>query len=566
MHIDSVHIKGFRNFSDALINFRSSTLVIGANDVGKSNLLFAMRMLLDRSLPETVLEPSESDFHVGAGNGKQVDAYEITVKFTEVTKDSVVATLKGAVSATGETYIRYRAEKKNLSWTLSVGSSLQLLEGANSRFYLRFMNLRYVQSQRDLMGFVQHEKRHLLRLSKEARTPEATSADDALLGLIDGNLNEVNEDVRKLNYVNAATSAINEELRALSHHHEDYEVRLETGSIDITHFIEQLELSGSAAGTRIGLGGDGRNNQILMALWKAKSEREQDLDNECIIYCIEEPEAHLHPHQQRKLAEYLVNRLKGQVFVTTHSPQIAARFAPDSIVRLVRNAGASTAASNGCSDCISEAWTQMGYRMSILPAEAFFAEMVFLVEGPSEVLFYHELARQLAIDLDRLNISILAVDGIDFEAYVSILGAMEIPWAARTDNDVFKVPRTVLRRLAGLNRARLLVGEAEYPNIDEKFTAQQQAACWYETSALTNPRGIFIATKDLENDLVGALPNECLEFAAADTQEEAVEFFQDRKAINMGQFLRLYKAKLSTLKDDGLARPLLHCVRAVGGN
>ena len=47
------------------------------------------------------------------------------------------------------------------------------------------------------------------------------------------------------------------------------------------------------------LGGDGRNNQILLALWKAKSERDFDPDNEVIFYCIEEPEAHLHPHQQR---------------------------------------------------------------------------------------------------------------------------------------------------------------------------------------------------------------------------------------------------------------------------
>lgn len=47
------------------------------------------------------------------------------------------------------------------------------------------------------------------------------------------------------------------------------------------------------------LGGDGRNNQILLALWKAKSAREHDLENEVIFYVVEEPEAHLHPHQQR---------------------------------------------------------------------------------------------------------------------------------------------------------------------------------------------------------------------------------------------------------------------------
>ncbi len=46
------------------------------------------------------------------------------------------------------------------------------------------------------------------------------------------------------------------------------------------------------------LGGDGRNNQILLALWKAKSIREHDIDNEVIFYVIEEPESTFTPHQQ----------------------------------------------------------------------------------------------------------------------------------------------------------------------------------------------------------------------------------------------------------------------------
>lgn len=61
MEIEKILISGFRNYLDANINFNKSTLVIGANDSGKTNLIYAIRLLLDKSLPESDLEPSEAD-------------------------------------------------------------------------------------------------------------------------------------------------------------------------------------------------------------------------------------------------------------------------------------------------------------------------------------------------------------------------------------------------------------------------------------------------------------------------------------------------------------------------
>jgi ABC-type uncharacterized transport system ATPase subunit len=50
MKIEKIQINGFRNFCEAEINFNEKTLVIGANDVGKTNLLYALRMLLKRRM------------------------------------------------------------------------------------------------------------------------------------------------------------------------------------------------------------------------------------------------------------------------------------------------------------------------------------------------------------------------------------------------------------------------------------------------------------------------------------------------------------------------------------
>lgn len=256
-----------------------------------------------------------------------------------------------------------------------------------------------------------------MRLAQDVRSEEQSQNDGEVFTVLNQLLAEVNEKVREISYVASATSELNTELRKLSYNHERLTVQLDTGAIGVDQFIEKLELSASTNGKKLMLGGDGFNNQILLALWKAKSLREHDVTSEVVIYCIEEPEAHLFPHQQRKLASYLIENLPGQSIVTSHSPQIAVNFRPDCVIRLCASKGSTKAASNGCSACISAAWDEMGYRMSIIPAEAFFASAVLLVEGPSEVIFYTELAKALGLDLDLLNISILSVDGVQFEVY-----------------------------------------------------------------------------------------------------------------------------------------------------
>ena len=380
-------------------------------------------------------------------------------------------------------------------------------------------------------------------------------------------LGKINNSIGKLSYVADATTVINDELKKLSHHHSDYKVNLEAKTVNFSTFIDQLSLGASTQNRKVGLGGDGRNNQILMALWKAKSELEHDLEDEAVIYCVEEPEAHLHPHQQRKLSKYLIDELPGQVLVSTHSPQITESFQPDSIIRLFEKEGMTSAASDGCSDCVEDAWEDMGYRMSILPAEAFFSDCVFLVEGPSEVLFYQALAVQLDIDLDYHNISILSVDGIAFGVYVKILDALEIPWVLRTDNDVFKVPESdpIKWNLAGLNRALRIANEDEYEYWEQVEKPDDLSELWADEAEVLNPKGIYVSKIDLENDLGEALSDELKEYTGKLTINAAVKYLQGKKAVRMREFLAEKGASLKDLNSDELAQPLHHAVKHVEG-
>ena len=583
MHFDHIYIKGFRNFKEVTVNFNKHSLVIGANDVGKTNLIYAMRLLLDKGFSDYDLELSESDFYAYEETNEVV----IKMYFTEVTDDCIVARMPGKISDDGKMVLQYKAvrDNKTVDYHFYCGKSdseEDLIE-IDSPYYRKFLNLKYISSRRDFWSFINKSKNLLLNQAKENREPETVEADNALYEDISNKLEYVDSKIPELSYVKNATEQLNRELDKLSIHHREQQIVFDTSTTEIDRVISSVSLASKHEGKNMIIGGEGRINQIYLSLWATQNEI-TDFSNEVSIICVEEPEAYLHPHQQRELAFYLGKTLKGEVILTSHSPFIVSEFSPNSIIRLYKEKNETLAASDGCSKVIEEGVDGLGYRMSVIPAEAFFSDYAILVEGPSELLLFKTLAVQLGIDLDRLNISVLCVDGVDFVTYIKILNAMCIEWSMRTDNDIMKIPKKDEYRYAGIERALRCLEEGCYLNEKQKElirdnrtllrgcndpnnVPEQNRVAVGVMRELMDGFSIQTANVDLETDLLNSPLREVLTEYYGEGEKvsdnEIIAEMQKHKGLNMYHFLQKKKEKflnfdnLNKLKNQILNYNLL---------
>ncbi len=214
MIIEKIHIKGFRNFKDAEIHLQKKSLVIGANDVGKTNLIYALRLLFDKSLSERDLELSESDYYAYS----LTSTIEITVWMCEVEEECLLSEFAGSVKD-GKLIIRYTNQKGG-SYQIFTGFDESILSELSTRKYLRRLNMQYVDTNRNLMAFLGRERVKMLQISKEKLTDEQKNDDQQKIEAIQESLDNINNDIGSLNYIASSLSDVNHELQSLSIHNE----------------------------------------------------------------------------------------------------------------------------------------------------------------------------------------------------------------------------------------------------------------------------------------------------------------------------------------------------------
>jgi predicted ATPase len=127
------------------------------------------------------------------------------------------------------------------------------------------------------------------------------------------------------------------------------------------------------------------------------------------LLCVEEPELYLHPHARRVISDRLdqfTDDGRNQVIITTHGVEFIRTSKETFHLMLVRKSR-----EEGSTAQTLEAKAFLQYLVNNNQNELFFADKVILCEGHDEHILRAAIDELFPFELDRQNVSIVAVEG-----------------------------------------------------------------------------------------------------------------------------------------------------------
>ncbi len=270
-----------------------------------------------------------------------------------------------------------------------------------------------------------------------------------------------------------------DELRNLGLLQQAEEPAFEAGAVSQRQLLQSLRLALPEGEETIPLSRQGRGAQRLVLVSVLLRLARAAAGGQAVIGGFEEPEEALEPLRQAQLAGMLVRIAEsgGQVFIVTHSPEIARRFQIDDFLLLAeRRAGdGALPLRTVLTPPVRQAYER---RLDGAVVRGLFAKVPVLVEGPGDRAVFEVFWRALSeikrlrpaeeIGLDVVNCE--GVDGLPMHAEVlHLAGKNVVAWAERDNDQV----RATLQRLRQENHcaALLLHGEDDgTQNLEQSLT------------------------------------------------------------------------------------------------
>lgn len=559
MRLKNLIIKNFRNFEAIDISLGSNIVLLGENRVGKSNLLFAMRLVIDQTLPDSARQLKISDFWDGCNLLKKPQI-EIHLDFTDFEDDPNLTALLTDYRLSND----YKTAR--LSYMFRCKADITGLPTSSEDFefivYGGGVETRSLHNQvrrRISLDFLDALRDAENQLGSWRNSPLRPLLENAMGSIDPTELTKVSVDLEAANTkiieqpaIKKLNNSLGEKILGLSGKGHDLKTSLRFSNADPLRLFRSLGVYIDEGKRSISEASLGSANVMLMALkleefsWrKAKNERNYSL------LCIEEPEAHLHPQLQRSVFKNIFTEKDPSqaLIITSHSPTLASIVPLRSIVHL-RSIGTNTKAFSLANLPINEDEKDDIERYLIATrSEILFAKGVIFVEGDAEEALISSFAEILGHDLDGLGISVCNVAGTNFNPYIKLAAGLGIPFTVITDWDPLDETKPALGRarcigiwdaVSEVDSSAVKLTE-ENRNWCDDATYDEFSACWAGFGIFLNDQTFEVAiaqTPNLNTVLLEILDEQG--FGSIRTKR-INEWKADPEKINSTQLLAMIK-------------------------
>ena len=517
MYIKQLSVQNYRNFGEPsfIIELKPFTLILGENNIGKTNLLNALGLIFNQEIiifKKRILEIDDINYSTVQAFKDQVTDTQIPstdVEFPEVQVEVILTEMNSEQqsvvgdwfidTALTEAKITYRfAPRVNFDkeeWITNQRSVLEQLSTTGPIEKSKFVDFPIQNYRYSLFGgddpsnecdmyFLKMLKMEFLDALRDAQRELIASGDYRLLYRILNQKDQTQyEDIKII--LSDLTTAVRKNPNLLSIKTEVTNL-LDRVSLQVDEFDNSIDFNFSSPETaevlkKLGLiyganpisverNGLGRNNLLYISLILSHLAQNDTAGGETKfrLISIEEPEAHLHPHLQDHLAKNIENirstsEETTQLILTSHSTHIAAKLnlANTTIVyRDQQNGSLDNHYVLSGLDPQQEKAT-INYLSKYLDAtksRMFFARRIILVEGISEQLLVPKFFEHyFGESIEKYNCNVINVNGVAFSHFLRVIRTgFFIRCLVLTDSDTGKQSE---------NRANELKANFEQANL-----------------------------------------------------------------------------------------------------